>query len=189
MMPTETPIEVQLMGLELMPLRVDYLSWIFGLIFHIAAVVSTLYALHVTDTKQHIAGLVYAGAAIVAALAGDLVTLFIAWELTAIASVVLVWASNNETSYRAGIRYLIIQVGSGVLLLSGVILHYCENGSVLFTHFMDLIPGETTSFYDFPLSAKLIFIAFGMKCAFPLLHNWLQDAYPKATITLSLIHI
>ena len=33
MMPTETPIEVQLMGLELMPLRVDYLSWIFGLIF------------------------------------------------------------------------------------------------------------------------------------------------------------
>ncbi len=182
-MPTEAPVEVQLMGLELMPLRVDKLSWIFGLIFHIAAVVSTLYALHVTDTKQHIAGLVYAGAAIVAALAGDLVTLFIAWELTAIASVVLVWASNNETSYHAGIRYLIIQVGSGVLLLSGVILHYCENGSVLFTHFMDLIPGETTSFYDFPLSAKLIFIAFGMKCAFPLLHNWLQDAYPKATIT------
>ncbi len=183
MLPSEATIEVQLMGLELMPLRVDYLSWIFGLIFHIAAVVSTLYALHVTDTKQHIAGLVYAGAAIVAALAGDLVTLFIAWELTAIASVVLVWASNNETSYHAGIRYLIIQVGSGVLLLSGVILHYCDNGSVLFTHFMDLIPGETTSFYDFPVSAQLIFIAFGMKCAFPLLHNWLQDAYPKATIT------
>ena len=161
MLPSEAIIEVQLMGLELMPLRVDYLSWIFGLIFHIAAVVSTLYALHVTDTKQHIAGLVYAGAAIVAALAGDLVTLFIAWELTAIASVVLVWASNNETSYHAGIRYLIIQVGSGVLLLSGVILHYCDNGSVLFTHFMDLIPGETTSFYDFPVSAQLIFIAFG----------------------------
>ena len=60
---------------------------------------STLYALHVTDTKQHIAGLVYAGAAIVAALAGDLVTLFIAWELTAIASVVLVWASNNCLLY------------------------------------------------------------------------------------------
>ena len=183
MLPSEATIEVQLMGLELMPLRVDYLSWIFGLIFHIAAVVSTLYALHVTDTKQHIAGLVDAGAAIVATLTGDLVTQFIAWELTAIASVVLVWASNNETSYHAGIRYLIIQVGSGVLLLSGVILHYCDNGSVLFTHFMDLIPGETTSFYDFPVSAQLIFIAFGMKCAFPLLHNWLQDAYPKATIT------
>ena len=74
---------------------------------------STLYALHVTDTKQHIAGLVYAGAAIVAALAGDLVTLFVAWELTALSSVVLIWASNNEASYKAGMRYLIIQVGSG----------------------------------------------------------------------------
>ena len=182
-LPAESTIEVQLLGLDLMPLRMDYLSWIFGLIFHIAAVVSTLYALHVTDTKQHIAGLVYAGAAIVAALAGDLVTLFIAWELTAISSVVLIWASNNETSYRAGVRYLIIQVGSGVLLLSGVVLHYGETGSVLFTHFMGLIPGEKASIYDFPLSAQLIFIAFGMKCAFPLLHNWLQDAYPKATVT------
>jgi multicomponent Na+:H+ antiporter subunit D len=27
----------------------------------------------------------------------------------------------------------------------------------------------------------LIFLAFGIKCAFPLLHNWLQDAYPEAT--------
>ena len=26
-------------------------------------------------------------------------------------------------------------------------------------------------------------IAFGIKCAFPLLHNWLQDAYPEATAT------
>ena len=25
--------------------------------------------------------------------------------------------------------------------------------------------------------------AFGIKAAFPLLHNWLQDAYPQATVT------
>ena len=29
----------------------------------------------------------------------------------------------------------------------------------------------------------LIFLAFGIKCAVPLLHNWLQDAYPEATVT------
>ena len=183
MMPTDLPIEWQLLGLDLMPLRIDDFSYIFGLIFHIAAVVSTLYALHVTDTKQHVAGLVYAGGAIVAALAGDLVTLFVAWELTALSSVVLIWASNNETSYKAGMRYLIIQVGSGVLLLSGVILHYYDTGSVLFTHFKGLIPGEKISFYDYGIGPQLIFFAFGMKCAFPLLHNWLQDAYPKATVT------
>jgi multicomponent Na+:H+ antiporter subunit D len=27
----------------------------------------------------------------------------------------------------------------------------------------------------------MMFVAFGIKCAFPLLHNWLQDAYPEST--------
>ena len=29
----------------------------------------------------------------------------------------------------------------------------------------------------------LILAAFGIKCAFPFLHNWLQDAYPESTAT------
>ena len=33
------------------------------------------------------------------------------------------------------------------------------------------------------LGGKLILLAVGIKCAFPLLHNWLQDAYPEATVT------
>jgi len=32
-------------------------------------------------------------------------------------------------------------------------------------------------------AAWLIFFAFGIKCAFPLLHTWLVDAYPEATPT------
>lgn len=185
---SHTTISYEIFDLTLTPLRLDNRSWIFGLIFHIAAVISTLYAIHVEDTKQHIAGLVYAGGAIMACCAGDLVTLFIAWELTAISSVVLVWAGRDEngdwkSSYRSGMRYLLIQVGSGVLLLSGVILHYKQTGSIAFDHFHGLVPGETCSIYDYGIGPKLIFIAFGIKCAFPLLHNWLQDAYPKATPT------
>ena len=33
------------------------------------------------------------------------------------------------------------------------------------------------------LGPTLILVAFGIKAAFPLLHNWLQDAYPEATVT------
>ena len=69
-------------------------------------------------------------------------------------------------------RYLIIQVGSGVLLLAGAIIHFKEAGSLDFTKM-----GLTG------LGPALIFIAFGIKAAFPLLHNWLQDAYPQATVT------
>jgi multicomponent Na+:H+ antiporter subunit D len=164
--------EVQLFNLTLVTLRVDKLSLLFGYVFLIAAFLAAIYALHVRDTVQHVAGLIYAGGALGAVFAGDLVTLFIYWETIAIASVFLIWASRNERAYRAGMRYIVIHVGSGVLLLAGILLHYRQTGSLAFTHLGLTSPGTA-----------LMLLAFGIKCAFPLLHNWLQDAYPEATVT------
>ena len=174
---------IQLFGETLNMVRIDAWSRIFGVVFHIAAVTAAIYALHVRDSKQHVAGMVYAGSAIAAACAGDMVTLFVCWELTAIASVFLIWASGSESAYRSGMRYLIIQVTSGVLLLSGAILNYSETGLLAFNHFAGLTPGQTASIWDYSIGSQLIFVAFGIKCAFPLLHNWLQDSYPEATPT------
>jgi multicomponent Na+:H+ antiporter subunit D len=172
MLPEGTFSAFTMFGVEFMPVRVDGLSRVFGTIFHIAAFTAALYALHVRDGMQHVAGMVYAGSAIAAVFAGDLVTLFVWWELTALSSVFLIWASRTEESWRCGIRYLIIQVGSGVLLLAGMMARYSETGSVAFDHIG--IEGA---------GGVLILLAFGIKAAFPLLHNWLQDAYPKATVT------
>lgn len=159
-------------GMALNTLRLDKLSFVFGVIFHLAALLTAIYAWHLRDTLQQVAALVYAGAGIGALLAGDLVTLFVYWELTAIASVFLIWARRTERAYRVGLRYLVIQVSSGLLLLTGVILHWLQTGSVAFERFE--LEG---------LAAWLIFLAFGVKCAFPLLHNWLPDSYPEATVT------
>jgi multicomponent Na+:H+ antiporter subunit D len=164
--------EFNLFGYNISPVRIDSLSLIFGYIFHIAAIISIIFALHIKDTVQQMAGLIYAGAAIGAVFAGDLISLFVYWEGTAIASVFLIWSSKTESSYRAGMRYLIIQVGSGVLLLAGAIIHFQNTGSISF---------EKMTLNG--LGPTLIFIAFGIKAAFPLLHNWLEDAYPEATVT------
>ena len=172
-MPEGTTQTLQLFTYELMPVRIDALSRIFGLIFYLAAFLSAVYALHLRERLQQTAATIYAGSAIGAVFAGDLVTLFVYWELTAVASVFLIWARGTERSYRTGMRYLIIQVGSGVLLLSGILFRLNETGSLAFNHFGPL---------DDPGTA-LIFLAFGIKCAFPLLHNWLQDAYPEGTVT------
>ena len=110
---------INLFGTELNIVRIDSYSWPFALVFHLAAIVASIYALHVRDVRQHVSAIFYAGAAIGAACAGDLITLFVFWELTAISSVFLIWASGTQRSYKTGMRYLIIQVGSGVLLLSG----------------------------------------------------------------------
>ncbi len=153
-------------------IRIDKLSLVFGIIFHIAAFLSVLYALHEKDNVQHVAGLIYAGSAISAVFAGDLISLFVYWELTTVSSVFLIWARRTERSYRAGMRYLIIQVTSGLFLLVGTIFHYQMSGQISFNYL---------GLSD--LGTKLIFVAFGIKCAFPLLHNWLQDTYPEATVS------
>lgn len=163
---------VDFLDYRLVTLRIDTLSLVFAAIFHIAAFVVALYSLHVRDTMQHVAMLVTAGAAIGAALAGDLMTLFVFWELTAIASVFLIWARRTEQSYAAGMRYLLIQMGSGLLLLFGAILLAQETGSV---EFKQMQLGSVATW--------AIFLGFGIKCGFPLLHNWMQDAYPEATVT------
>jgi multicomponent Na+:H+ antiporter subunit D len=171
-LPHGTLGDIQVLGTTLTTLRVDKLSVVFGIIFLLAAFLGIVYALHVDDNVQHVAALIYAGSAVAAVFAGDLITLFVFWEGTAIASVFLIWARRNERAYRAGLRYLVIQVGSGVLLLAGVVIHYHQTGSLAFERMALETP-----------AGMLIFLAFGIKCAFPLLHNWLQDAYPEATVT------
>lgn len=161
-----------LMNMHIGFLRLDKLSYAFGLVFSLAAFLSILYAWHVRDTMQQVASLFYAGAGIGAVFAADLITLFVFWEGTAIASVFLIWARRTEGAYATGMRYLIIHVGSGVILLVGIILYYRETGTIAFAQ-MELGSPATWA----------IFFAFGIKCAFPLLHNWLQDAYPASTIT------
>ncbi len=165
-------LDSELFGLALTPVRVDSLSYPFLIIFLIAAFLNGLYSLHHDDRLQHASGLIYAGSGVGAVLAGDLATLFIHFELMAISSVFLIWARRTERAYRAGVRYLVIQIGSGVLLMIGAILFYRQTGSLVFDR--QELAG---------LAAWLMFLAFAIKCAFPLLHNWLQDAYPEATVT------
>ena len=172
LMPEGELLQLSIFDYSLTPVRVDPLSLVFGYIFHIAAFLGMIFALRVKDTGQHVAAFIYAGSAIAAVFAGDLITLFVYWEITAISSVFLIWARRSERSYRAGMRYLIVQIASGVLLLAGTLAHFYQTGSLAFDYL-----GINS------LGGMLILIAFGIKCAFPLLHNWLEDAYPEATVT------
>ncbi len=154
------------------PVRVDKLSLLFGYLFHLAAFIGAIFSLHVKDRVQHVSGTLYAGSAVGAVFAGDLITLFVFWELLALTSVFLILARRTPRSYAASMRYLIIQVTSGVILLAGVLMYAHQTGSITFDYIG----------LDGPAS-WLILLAFGIKCAFPFLHNWLTDAYPEATPT------
>jgi multicomponent Na+:H+ antiporter subunit D len=80
-LPSGEHAAIAFMGLDLQLLRVDKLSTVFGTIFLIALFLGNLYAWHEPDRLQRTSAQIYAGAAIGAAFVGDLVSLFVFWEL------------------------------------------------------------------------------------------------------------
>ena len=162
----------QLAGLDLVLVRATPLTHAFALVFHIAAALNVIYALHDKSKLTPTAGLAYAGAAIAALFAGDFITLFIYWELTAFTSVLLILAGQTANSQAAAMRYLLLQVGSGVILLAGAVLLWRTSGSLI------IGPVDMSG----PAGVVLL-VGIGIKAAFPLVSDWLQDAYPEASPT------
>ena len=162
--------KIELMDIEFIIFQSDTLTLPFAIIFHIAAILNVIYGAHEKHWNQHVAIMSYSGAAIAAVHAGDLFTLFVWWEATAFTSVFLILASKTQRSYKSAFRYILIQVGSGMFLLAGAVLLMSETGNANFRNF------DINSLYG-----QLIFIAFGIKAAFPLLNGWLQDSYPEAS--------
>lgn len=167
-----TTLTLQWMDLQLTPYRVDRLALLFAYLFHIAALIFFTFTLHVRNHLEQVTAMLYVGSALGAVFAGDFLTLFVYWEMLAITSVFLIWARQSARSPGAGLRYLIIQVLSGVLLLAASLLLYVQNGSLAFD-FVGLNG----------MGSWLLLLAFGIKAGFPLLHSWLVDAYPEATPT------
>ncbi|MXZ80358.1 MAG: Na(+)/H(+) antiporter subunit D, partial [Gammaproteobacteria bacterium] len=112
---------VSLFDVELTLFALDRLSFIFGVLFHIAAIIGLVFAWHVEDRPQHLASLLYPGSALGVVFAGDFLTMFVFWECLALSSVFFITARGTERASRAAIRYLVIQVVSGVLLLTGAL--------------------------------------------------------------------
>lgn len=171
-LPSELITSYELFGYLLTPILLDSLSWIFTLIFILASFIVGLYSMHTNNRIEQVSVYLYAGSALGAVLAGDLLTLFVFWEISALTSTLIIWSSNNPQAYKAGMRYLLIHITSGLLLMVGSILHYHETQTLAFS-----LMGLDS------LAHTLIFFAFAIKCAFPLLHNWLHDSYPKASAT------
>lgn len=183
-------LELELLGYTLQPFRADKLSLLFGYLFHLAAFLGFIYALHLGDGEvdgviaeedqtggdkaglQHVSAMLYAGSALGAVFAGDFITLFVFWELLAITSVFLIWARKSDRSYETGFRYLIIHVVSGVLLLSAALMIAHETGSIAFEDV-----GLDTA------AGWILMLSFGIKAGFPLVHNWITEAYPESTPT------
>lgn len=170
-------VTLRLFDYALTPVRVDKLSLVWGYVFHVAAILAAIYSMHVRDRVHHSCAAAYVGSAIGAVFAGDLLTLFVYWEITAVTSVFLVWAGNSKGSFGAGMRYALLHIGSGVLVLAGTLSLFVQTGSLSFGAVNEVGMFHTLSGWG----PKLLLLGFGIKAAFPFVHAWLPDAYAKST--------
>lgn len=166
-------IKTSFVGYELILCEVDRLNRIFGTIFSLIAIIGGFYSYHIKETAHQSAALLYAGGALGVTFAGDYLTLFIFWELMALASTYLIWSRRTKESEKAGMRYLLVHLFGGSVLLTGILIQTNITGSVLIT---SLIPNGS-------IASWLILFGVALNTAIPPLHAWLADAYPKATVT------
>ncbi len=162
---------MKVLDFELVFGRADKLSLIFVNIFIVVTFIATIFNLKCNNNLEYFAGFLYAGCATGMVLAGDLITMFIFWETLTLGAFLLVLARRTPAAMGAAFRYALVHVVGGLILFAGIVLHIRATGSTDFTHI---------GLSD--LSSYLIFIGFGLNCAWPILHAWLPDAYPEATI-------
>ncbi|RPF46916.1 multisubunit sodium/proton antiporter MrpD subunit [Thermodesulfitimonas autotrophica] len=165
---------ISLFGYEITPLvRVDSLSLLFAYVFCIVGLIGMIYCYHIDDWLQHLAGLMYCGSALGVVFAADILSFYLFWEMLAFSAVLLIWAQRSKQAVKAGYRYIMVHVFSGLMVFAGMMLYITSIGSVEFTNL--------TRYSNEPFF-WLILLGVMLCAAVPPLNAWLPDAYPSATI-------
>lgn len=161
-------------GVSLTLLRVDRLAVLFAWIFTLAASAACLFSFGRQSATERAATLAYAGAALGAVFAGDLVTLYVFWELMALTAMFVILAGNTPKSRGAAFRYALVHLFGGVCLIAGLALVAAKTGSTAF---------DAAALAQAGPGALLILAGFLINAsAFPF-SAWLADSYPESSST------
>ena len=157
---------------ELQPVEGSPLRRLFATIFAIMAFAGGLYAFRQAKWYELASAQAYAAGAVGVCFAGDLITLFLYWELMALFSTVIVWCGGTPAARQAGIRYAIMHLLGGVILKVGI------EGIVVHTGSIEIQPMLATNF-----DTWMVLIGILINAAAPPVSAWLADSYPESSPT------
>jgi multicomponent Na+:H+ antiporter subunit D len=170
--PDGVAVTASFLGYDIEPVEGSPLRRLFATIFTIMSFTGALFAFRQARWYELAAAQAYAAGAVGVAFAGDLITLFLYWELMAIFSTVVVWCGGTPAARAAGIRYAILHLLGGVILkvgIEGVVVH---TGSV-----------QIESMLANSFDSWMILIGILINAAAPPFSAWLADAYPASSPT------
>ena len=160
------------LGYEIQLIEGGPLRRLFATVFAIMAFGGVLFAFRQAKWHELAAAMGYASGAIGVSFAGDLIVMFIFWEMMALFSVVVVWCGGTFGSKRAGIRYIIMHLLGGIILKVGI------EGLMVHTGSVEIRPLVLDNF-----DTWLILIGILVNAAAPPVSAWLSDAYPESSPT------
>ncbi|MEE8041459.1 MAG: Na(+)/H(+) antiporter subunit D [Pseudomonadales bacterium] len=161
-----------LLDYELVLVRSDPLGRLFAIIFALMAFGGGLFALRQQSVFELVAALLYAGGAVGVALAGDLITLFVCWEIMALASSAVIVSVGGERAIRVAMRYFMVHMLGGALLLAGITVHLSDAGTLA----VGALDASS-------LGGALILAGVLVNAAAPPISAWLPDAYPEGSFS------
>lgn len=173
---------------------VDGLSLFFGLVVAGMGALIVFYARHYLDDHYEHHGRFYAylllfmGAMLGTVFAGNVLLLFVFWELTGLASFLLIGFLHEKETSRDGARMaLLVTVGTGLPMLAGIVLL----GQLAGTYELaPLLAGALHGADPALVSTAFVLIAigaFGKSAQFPF-HFWLPNAMAAPTPVSAYLH-
>ena len=184
-------LQIKLLGLE-MHWRFDPLSWFFALITVGSALASAVFmsgdwGRQYREQYADGGSLQYAMLQIVLMLnvvcmlilvaSGDLLSLFIGWELVSWASFWMMFLSPKTPARTAAVKYLIYAMAGAMALIAALAIVYAAGGSLEYGRLIAVI--STMDKISQSLLILLFFIAFAIKMGLLPFHLWQAVAYAE----------
>jgi multicomponent Na+:H+ antiporter subunit D len=179
-------------GLDLV-LRADALALLFVTLSAVLWLFTTLYAIGYLEgapNRSRFFGFfsLCVTATVGVAMAGNLFTFFLFYELLTLATYPLVVHRGTEKALRAGHAYLAYTLAGGALLLIGTVWLYGLAGQVDFVQGGSLaaLPPETAG--QLQVIFLILIAGLGVKAALVPLHGWLPMAMVAPAPVSALLH-
>jgi formate hydrogenlyase subunit 3/multisubunit Na+/H+ antiporter MnhD subunit len=172
----------------------DALGLLFATLASLLWIITTVYNIgYMRGLKEHSQTRYYAafaitiGAVMGVALSSNIFSLFVFYEILAIAAYPLVVHKETVEALAAGRKYLIYTQCGGVAILAGIMALLAMGNT------LDFVPGGNPGIASIgPQFARLafilLFVGLGVKAALVPLHGWLPSAMIAPTPVSGLLH-
>ncbi len=166
--------------------KIDFLGRYFSLVVTIVWILAGFFSFEYMKHEKHEKRyfgfyLIVFGVLLGLDFAGNLITMYLFYELMTLTSMPLVLHTQTKEAVMAGLRYLFFSFAGAYMALFGVYV-ICRYGTTIVFAEGGVIPAAVLQEHGtlFLVASMLLLLGFGVKAGMFPLHAWLPTAHPVA---------